>query len=536
MATTSHAAEDPDALLERARATFRAGDALGAWSLCEEAAEIGRATSDAGVLARAALVVRGLTAAGVPARVYTRVHALSREALALLGDDDPVLKARVRAQLAATADPWVNATAESPAAQALADAEATGDVDAVLLALHAQRAALGNPAHAREWVAIGARAIELAARTGSPESVAWGRFCRMDAFWMLGDRVALDNEVRTIDGELPIDPEPAIAWRLAMVRACLALHDGRFDLAKRHADRAIEQARALGLGDAEFVDVVFRTHFTQLAGPDVEADARSERFIDEIIDSGLFLAHSWRASFLTERGRDREAALEWRVLRPHLAEVPTHVPEYLVNLAGSVVICVRQGDLESAQYLYDRLLPFADLQVVGAAHTPSLGPAALHLAVLAELLGDVASAEDHARDARASAVSMASPVFEARALLVLARLARLDGGRDAAGSKARRIALAAREIAERIGWTSFLPLADAVAGGDDRGGLSKREYEIAGLVAAGRSNRQISDELFLSERTVETHVTHILAKLGVATRVEVAVWRSARDARPSEYG
>ncbi|HVL60019.1 MAG TPA: LuxR C-terminal-related transcriptional regulator, partial [Microbacterium sp.] len=63
----------------------------------------------------------------------------------------------------------------------------------------------------------------------------------------------------------------------------------------------------------------------------------------------------------------------------------------------------------------------------------------------------------------------------------------------------------------------------------DHGGLSSREFEIAGLVAAGRSNRQIATELFLSERTVETHVRHVFAKLECASRVEVALWYTSRD-------
>ena len=44
------------------------------------------------------------------------------------------------------------------------------------------------------------------------------------------------------------------------------------------------------------------------------------------------------------------------------------------------------------------------------------------------------------------------------------------------------------------------------------------------LVAAGRTNREIAAALFVTPRTAATHVTHILAKLGVASRVEAAAW------------
>jgi DNA-binding NarL/FixJ family response regulator len=56
----------------------------------------------------------------------------------------------------------------------------------------------------------------------------------------------------------------------------------------------------------------------------------------------------------------------------------------------------------------------------------------------------------------------------------------------------------------------------------DQLGLTPREAEVLGLVAAGRSNRQIAQALFISPKTASVHVSNILAKLGVATRVEAA--------------
>jgi ATP/maltotriose-dependent transcriptional regulator MalT len=53
-------------------------------------------------------------------------------------------------------------------------------------------------------------------------------------------------------------------------------------------------------------------------------------------------------------------------------------------------------------------------------------------------------------------------------------------------------------------------------------GLTRREVEVLALVAAGRSNRQIAQTLFISPKTVGVHVSNILAKLGVAGRVEAA--------------
>lgn len=68
----------------------------------------------------------------------------------------------------------------------------------------------------------------------------------------------------------------------------------------------------------------------------------------------------------------------------------------------------------------------------------------------------------------------------------------------------------------------------AAGAGPDRSGLSAREWEIAGLIAAGTSNKTVAERLFISQKTVEKHLTAIYAKLGFRNRSELAAFVARR--------
>jgi DNA-binding CsgD family transcriptional regulator len=128
---------------------------------------------------------------------------------------------------------------------------------------------------------------------------------------------------------------------------------------------------------------------------------------------------------------------------------------------------------------------------------------------------------------RARAAAGGLPVLVARAQLTAGRALAAAGRRAASvealtGAEAafsgfgarRRRDEATREL-RHVGRRVVRPAEGGA------GPLTPREREIAGLVAAGRTNREIAAQLVLSTRTVEAHLRTIYAKLGVRSRVEL---------------
>jgi DNA-binding NarL/FixJ family response regulator len=98
-------------------------------------------------------------------------------------------------------------------------------------------------------------------------------------------------------------------------------------------------------------------------------------------------------------------------------------------------------------------------------------------------------------------------IAEARAALHTALQLRAEPLRKAVEALARRA---------RLNLATDVPMAPEAAG------LTRRELEVLQLLVAGKSNRQIAEQLFISGNTASVHVTHVLAKLGVHSRLAAA--------------
>jgi DNA-binding CsgD family transcriptional regulator len=504
-----------DALLARARAEYRSGDLSLAWDTCAQVAALSREADDPAGLADAATLIR---TSGNPT-LARRVHALCVEALARLDGSDPVRQARVRAQLTATADPFLTEDGGPD------EPPQPGDAEAAFLGLQARHAELLGVAHLAERLALARSAIDLGRRTGVEEYVCWGRRWRLDAYVVLGNRVDLTSELAASAPLVERLDRPT--WRswLLMVEASQRLWEGRF----AEALALNEEAARVGGPESEawHFRLVTASAVAALTGVGIQA---VEAEVRTAVDALPYLARGWLCQVLKVSGKRDEAATLWRSVAPHVHRMPERAAEWLMATAGNAEVCVWLGDVDTARVLYHRLLPYADLQAIVHAHTPYHGPVALSLGRLAVLLGDPAQGRRHLVQALAGCEELHALPHLA---LAHAELAALDGVRTRPG---RTHAETALQLARRLGLrplaAELTALLAAPTDPDPR--LTPRELEIAGLVAAGLSNAAIGRRLTLSERTVENHVSHVLRKLGCTSRAAVATWYATEGpARPT---
>src|SRR5205085_11169656 len=112
----------------------------------------------------------------------------------------------------------------------------------------------------------------------------------------------------------------------------------------------------------------------------------------------------------------------------------------------------------------------------------------------------------------------------------LVRQAVIGPARAALGGRAEAVwADGARMTLEEATACALAEPALPAAGGVS---LSRREREVAGLVARGLTNRQIAERLGIGERTVEGHLERVRSKLGMHSRTEIAVWIVGQDGGP----
>jgi DNA-binding CsgD family transcriptional regulator len=196
-----------------------------------------------------------------------------------------------------------------------------------------------------------------------------------------------------------------------------------------------------------------------------------------------------------------------------------------------VSIALARADLDAAREALDRLAALAG----EGGNDPTTAAAELAAGRVCAAEGD-ARARSHLQKALETFAALDLPLEAARSQLELARA--LAPEAPAGAIAEARLALAAFE---RLGagpdadaaasLLRSLGVKAARAGPKGIGVLTKREREVLDLLAEGLSNPEIATRLYLSRKTVQHHVAHILAKLDLGSRTEAAAY-AARELAP----
>jgi DNA-binding CsgD family transcriptional regulator len=515
--------ERAELLLGLARAAHAAGDLAGATSAASGAADAARAGERPDLAAEAALVLEPVPDPAVTAEARRLVDAA-------LAEQDPDLPRRARllarrGQLAFYAGD--QELVASASAEALDLARATGDDGALAAALRARHEACPGPRGRAERERLADEMAGLARRTDDARTAMWGALWRIDVLAEAGRLHAAAEELAGLRAAVQRVGGPVTAWMLDRTTAFVAQAQGRYADAVTAGRRAFERMRPVEPAPA--AGALFGLHTALSHHVGVGADAR--RFVDSAFDPPPRFRTQMlvvRAALLLSAGRPDEAAASfaragppdsWSL--PVFFVVPAHV--------AAVRVCAELGRHDDLGVLVARLEPFRGEHAVGPG-VFSDGPVELALGRAAGALGrlDAAVADLGAAVDAADRAGAPGSAAEARVLLAGTLLERGHRGDQ------DRAATAAREgagLVRALGMTAWTARADALEARLRRTRtpeLSRRESEVAGLVAEGLSNREIARRLVVSERTAETHVQHILTKLGFASRSQIAAWAVRR--------
>ena len=550
----------PESLLEEGRSALRAGDATGARRAFEQAAD-GCAPGDVlEGLARAAYLERAFPEAiETWERAYAAHHdagdqmgtvrvarTLSYMYAALLGDWAVSGGWMARAQTLLGGDTesreagWValnlatfeadRARKEQHLREALAVGRRVGDSDLEVVALGYLGASVVHDDRTDEGMALLDEA--LAAVTGGEVddfAILEEVFCqlfsacehasdiaRADQWIRIGDRIAARRNL------------PAVAAFCSTHYGGLLTRAGRWPEAEAALTDAIRlwglgrranfrTGALLRLADLRVRQGRFEEAEQLLDGVDLDAETDAARSVAAI---QLAKGEATLAADTLERALDRHDA-DGTAMAPLLSLLVD------VHLAGA-----RQDAAEAAA---DRLVECA--QRHPSDHLRASAALARGRVCLASGTGEPQAC---LREALAGFSRAQMPVEQARARLELASALVADHP-DVARAEAR----SALEVFDRLGMARDVDAAAAVLRtlgvkiatprpGD--GLLTKREVEVLDLLGHGLSNPEIADRLFISRKTVEHHVGHVLAKLGLRSRSEAAAYATRTQGRGREPG
>lgn len=404
--------------------------------------------------------------------------------------------------------------------------------------------------------AINRQIIKTAERFEDPDLLAFGLLGRGKALVELGDSpeaVGLLDEAMAavVGGE--VSPVVAGFVYCAVILTCRKIYDiGRaqewtaalYDWCKSQPDLVLFRGQCL----------VHRSEIMQLRGDwgaAMEEVQRACDWLSEPPQPALAMAFYQRGELHRLRGELERAEQAYReagqrgwepqpglaLLR--LAEGRTDAAEASIRrvmeelddplersrmLGAYVRIMLAAADFEAARAGADELSEIAAL--VDSPYLDAVSAQARGVVLLAE---DAAQAALGALREASNAWQELGAAYEtARVQVQMALACRQLGDHESAEMKLE----AARRVFDQLGATPALArlaeLSPSTAS-DAPGGLTPREVEVLELVAAGRTNREVADELVISDKTVERHLSNIFLKLDVPNRTAAAAYAHEHD-------
>jgi DNA-binding NarL/FixJ family response regulator len=314
---------------------------------------------------------------------------------------------------------------------------------------------------------------------------------------------------------------------VAINRAEAKFHLGQWDEGERVLTRALDGGPASPFA-SEILD--HRARIAALAGryEDARADLEAaHRLVPEPLGVQYSFARAFAAAEMARALGDAAGARE--VLRGALEHDVAPIARY----SWQLVWLGLRVEAEASEPVPERVAALEALSRELPAATP---PALAYQALAAAESARMADHDAGWAEAIAATRSAGDPYLVAYALLRHAEAVCAAADRAGASPAVQEAARAAAALGAAPLLADVTALArrarvrietdgtEAVAAkaGIDAFGLTQREREVLGLLADGRSNPQIAEELFISRKTASVHVSNILGKLGVASRGEAA--------------
>jgi DNA-binding CsgD family transcriptional regulator len=303
-----------------------------------------------------------------------------------------------------------------------------------------------------------------------------------------------------------------LVWYLAAVH----VWSGQWDVAREFADQALE----IGIGyDVELPQHHLPPALIALHRGDLAAAREHSTKALSLARGQLLPAHTAILGICAAWSGDPTAALARLDQAEDAADGRGwEEPNLRWWRAESVEVLLQLGHLEDAI----RLVAGWEIAAERLGRERVLAQVVRCRGLIASAEGHLPVAIERLEEAADRLGAAGDPFGRGRALLALGA-ARRRARQKRAARAALEGALAVFEALGANGWAATARTELARIGGRARiEGLSPSERRVAELVAEGRTNREIAAALFLGERTVASHLTHIYSKLGVRSRTELA--------------